>query len=82
MPPRTWLVGFTRTAQLEPGDSTFVCMPIELSNFRLAASAGGGFSVLAGVYTLTIGGAPPGSLGTHVAESDVPSRLNVTLSVV
>ena len=91
--PRTWLVGFTRTPPLEPGDAVTACLEVRLSNLRLAtrAAAGGGggggggggasLAVLPGTYTLSLGGAPPGPLGTHAAEGSVAPRSNATLVV-
>jgi hypothetical protein len=77
-PPRAWLVGFARTPTLQAGDSRFTCVGVRLADLRLAGAAGG-FSVLPGSYTLSIGGAPPTNLGVY-ARAAAP--LNVTLRVL
>ena len=46
-----------------------------------ARDAGAAFAVQRGTYTLSVGGAPPGPLGVHVAEGAVAPRVNATLTV-
>ena len=62
--PKSMLVGFTRTALLQPGDTETVCIPVDLADLRLMGPDGHAFGLLPGTYTIAVGGSSPGkSLG-------------------
>jgi hypothetical protein len=80
--PRQMLLGFVRTALLKPGDFTKVCVPLDLADLRLMAADGKSFGLLPGDYTLSIGGASPGTNGLFVKSvaTVAPQTLLLTLA--
>lgn len=64
--PKQVLLGFTRTAKLQPGDSETVCVPVDLADLRLMGEGEKSFTLLRGHYTISVGGSSPGPQGTYV----------------
>jgi hypothetical protein len=77
--PKQMLLGFARTQLLKPGDSTKVCVPLDLADLRLMAADGTSFGLLPGDYTLSVGGASPGTNGLFVATV-APQTVSLTLT--
>eukprot|EP01052_Picozoa_sp_SAG31_P041755 SAG31_NODE_6419_length_2027_cov_1.037344_1_plen_231_part_00 len=61
--PRALLLGFTRTPLLDVDDIRFTCIDFPLGTLRLMDVQGEKFTVLAGIYKLSIGGGGPGPQG-------------------
>lgn len=81
-PPKSMLVGFKRSDVFLPGESSIVCVTIELADLRLMIKGGSdasGFKVLPGTYTVSIGGGPPGKLALFATTVSEPATATLVL---
>lgn len=79
--PRWALVGFARSGVLAPGDTAWVCVPVDVRALRLVDAAGvyglhGGYS-----YALSFGTVKPGSPGTAVRNGTVQDPIEMPFTV-
>eukprot|EP01062_Namystynia_karyoxenos_P059329 TRINITY_DN50774_c0_g1_i1.p1 TRINITY_DN50774_c0_g1~~TRINITY_DN50774_c0_g1_i1.p1 ORF type:complete len:790 (+),score=201.72 TRINITY_DN50774_c0_g1_i1:72-2372(+) len=82
--PRAVLLAVSRTAAIPPGETVRVCATVGLAALRLMARGGSGpadFRLLAGTYRISVGGAPPGALGTGAPPAAVAPPQFATLRV-